>query len=113
MLDSRSPDRMVVARNGSPVLLGLGDKEMFAASDVAAIVRYTRQVVHLDDGEIATVMADGYRTSTLDARRTTKQPAVIDTDAASYDADGHVHFMHKEIHEQPRADRAGAERLPG
>jgi glutamine---fructose-6-phosphate transaminase (isomerizing) len=102
VLDSRSPDRMVVARNGSPVLLGLGDKEMFAASDVAAIVRYTRQVVHLDDGEIATVMADGYRTSTLDARRTTKQPAVIDTDAASYDADGHVHFMHKEIHEQPR-----------
>jgi glutamine---fructose-6-phosphate transaminase (isomerizing) len=102
VLDSRSPDRMVVARNGSPVLLGLGDKEMFAASDVSAIVRYTRQVVHLDDGEIATVMADGYRTSTLDARRTTKQPAVIDTDAASYDADGHVHFMHKEIHEQPR-----------
>ena len=102
VLDSRSPDRMVVARNGSPVLLGLGDKEMFAASDVAAIVRYTRQVVHLDDGEIATVMADGYRTSTLDARRTTKQPAVIDTDAASYDADGHAHFMHKEIHEQPR-----------
>ena len=102
VLDSRSPDRMVVARNGSPVLLGLGDKEMFAASDVAAIVRYTRQVVHLDDGEIATVMADGFRTSTLDARRTTKQPAVIDTDAASYDADGHVHFMHKEIHEQPR-----------
>jgi glucosamine--fructose-6-phosphate aminotransferase (isomerizing) len=102
VLDSRSPDRIVVARNGSPVLLGLGDKEMFAASDVAAIVRYTRQVVHLDDGEIATVMADGYRTSTLDARRTTKQPAVIDTDAASYDADGHVHFMHKEIHEQPR-----------
>jgi glutamine---fructose-6-phosphate transaminase (isomerizing) len=102
VLDERSPDRIVVARNGSPVLLGIGDKEMFAASDVSAIVRYTRQVVHLDDGEIATVMADGFRTSTLDARRTTKQPAVIDTDAASYDADGHVHFMHKEIHEQPQ-----------
>jgi glucosamine--fructose-6-phosphate aminotransferase (isomerizing) len=102
VLDARSPDRIVVARNGSPVLLGIGDKEMFAASDVSAIVRYTRQVVHLDDGEIATVMADGFRTSTLDARRTTKQPAVIDTDAASYDADGHVHFMHKEIHEQPQ-----------
>jgi glutamine---fructose-6-phosphate transaminase (isomerizing) len=102
VLDSRKPDRIVVARNGSPVLLGLGDKEMFAASDVSAIVRYTRQVVHLDDGEIATVMADGFRTSTLDARRTTKQPAVIDADAASYDADGHAHFMHKEIHEQPR-----------
>jgi glutamine---fructose-6-phosphate transaminase (isomerizing) len=102
VVDGRSPDRIVVARNGSPVLLGIGDKEMFVASDVAAVVRYTRQVVHLDDGEIATVMADGFRTSTLDARRTTKQPAVIEADAASYDADGHAHFMHKEIHEQPQ-----------
>jgi glutamine---fructose-6-phosphate transaminase (isomerizing) len=102
VLDSRSPDRMVVARNGSPVLLGIGDKEMFAASDAAALVRYTRQVVHLDDGEIATLRADGFRTSTLDARRTTKQTAVIDADAGSYDADGHAHFMEKEIHEQPQ-----------
>jgi glutamine---fructose-6-phosphate transaminase (isomerizing) len=102
VIDTRSADRIVVARNGSPVLLGIGDKEMFAASDVAALVRYTRQVVHLDDGEIATIKADGFRTSTLDARRTTKQAAVIDADAASYDADGHAHFMHKEIHEQPQ-----------
>jgi glucosamine--fructose-6-phosphate aminotransferase (isomerizing) len=101
VLDARSPDRIVVARNGSPVLLGIGDKEMFAASDFAALVRYTRQVVHLDDGEIATLRADGFRTTTLDARRTTKQAAVVETDAASYDADGHAHFMHKEIHEQP------------
>ena len=57
--------------------------------------------MHLDDGEIATLRADGFRTSTLDARRTTKQPAVVEADAASYDADGHAHFMHKEIHEQP------------
>jgi glutamine---fructose-6-phosphate transaminase (isomerizing) len=102
VIDTRSPDRIIVARNGSPVLLGIGDKEMFAASDVAALVRYTRQVVHLDDGEIATIQADGFRTSTLDARRTTKQTAVIEADAASYDADGHAHFMHKEIHEQPQ-----------
>ena len=101
VLDVRRPDRLVVARNGSPVLLGIGDKEMFAASDVAALVRYTRQVVHLDDGEIATIQADGFRTSTLDAKRTTKTAAVVDADAASYDADGHAHFMHKEIHEQP------------
>jgi glucosamine--fructose-6-phosphate aminotransferase (isomerizing) len=100
VLDARSPDRLVVARNGSPVLLGIGDKEMFAASDYAALVRYTKQVVHLDDGEIATLHADGFRTTTLDARRTTKQAAVVEADAASYDADGHAHFMHKEIHEQ-------------
>ena len=88
VIDARSPDRLVVARNGSPVLLGIGDKEMFAASDVAALVRYTRQVVHLDDGEIATLRPDGFRTSTLDAQRTTKQPAVVEADAGSYDADG-------------------------
>ena len=102
VLDSRSPDRIVVARNGSPVLLGLGDREMFAASDVAALVRYTRQVVHLDDGEIATLKADGFRTATLDAERTTKHAATIEGDIASYEADGHPHFMHKEIHEQPQ-----------
>jgi glutamine---fructose-6-phosphate transaminase (isomerizing) len=102
VLDSRCPDRIVVARNGSPVLLGIGDREMFAASDVAALVRYTRQVVHLDDGEIATLRADGFRTSTLDARRTTKHAATIEGDVASYEADGHAHFMHKEIHEQPQ-----------
>ncbi len=55
VLDARQPDRLVVARNGSPVLLGIGEREMFAASDLSALVRYTRQVVHLDDGEVATV----------------------------------------------------------
>ena len=101
VIDARTPDQLVVARNGSPVLLGIGDKEMFAASDVSALVRYTRQVVHLDDGEIATLRADGFSTTTLDARSTTKQAATVEADAASYEADGHAHFMHKEIHEQP------------
>jgi glutamine---fructose-6-phosphate transaminase (isomerizing) len=103
VLDARQPDRVVAARNGSPVVLGIGDKEMFVASDIAALVRYTRQVVHLDDGEVASVRADGFRTSTLDARTTTKQPSIIDTELGSYDAEGYTHFMRKEIHEQPRA----------
>ncbi len=102
VLDARYPDRVVAARNGSPVVLGLGDKEMFVASDVAALVRYTRQVVHLDDGEVATVRADGFHTSTLDARTTTHEPSLIEADLHSYTADGYTHFMRKEIHEQPR-----------
>ncbi len=102
VLDARQPDRVVAARNGSPVVLGLGDKEMFVASDLAALVRYTRQVVHLDDGEVATVRADGFRTATLDARATTKRPSVVEAEPGTYDADGYAHFMHKEIHEQPR-----------
>jgi glutamine---fructose-6-phosphate transaminase (isomerizing) len=102
VLDARYPDRVVAARNGSPVVLGIGDKEMFVASDVAALVRYTRQVVHLDDGEVATVRADGFHTSTLDARTTTHEPLLIEADLRSYTADGYTHFMRKEIHEQPR-----------
>jgi len=102
VLDARYPDRIVAARNGSPVVLGIGDKEMFVASDVAALVRYTRQVVHLDDGEVATVRADGFHTSTLDARTTTHEPSLIEADLRAYSADGYTHFMRKEIHEQPR-----------
>jgi glutamine---fructose-6-phosphate transaminase (isomerizing) len=102
VLDARYPDRIVAARNGSPVVLGIGNKEMFVASDVAALVRYTRQVVHLDDGEVATVRADGFHTATLDARTTTHEPALIEADLRAYSADGYTHFMRKEIHEQPR-----------
>ncbi|MCW2948196.1 MAG: glmS2 [Actinoallomurus sp.] len=114
VVDTRHPGLLVAARNGSPVVLGIGQKEMFAASDVAALVRYTRQVVHLDDGELATVRADGFRTSTLDARTTRKEPSVIEADDAAYDAEGYAHFMRKEIHEQPAAvERALRGRLDG
>ncbi len=103
VVDTRHPGQIVVARNGSPVVLGIGEKEMFAASDVVALVRYTRQVVHLDDGELATVRADGFRTSTLDARATRKEPSIVDADEVTFDAEGYTHFMRKEIHEQPTA----------
>ena len=62
VLHADFPDRIVVARNGSPVVLGIGEKEMFVASDIAALVSHTRQVVTLDDGEMATVKADDFRT---------------------------------------------------
>ncbi|MFJ8039840.1 glutamine--fructose-6-phosphate transaminase (isomerizing) [Kitasatospora sp. NPDC096147] len=101
VLDATQPDRIVVARNGSPIVLGLGEKEMFVASDVAALVRYTRQVVHLEDGELAVVKADGFRTFTEDARTVTRQPSTVDWEIDSYDTAGHEHYLHKEIHEQP------------
>jgi glutamine---fructose-6-phosphate transaminase (isomerizing) len=112
VVDARHPDVLVVGRNGSPVVLGIGEKEMFAASDVAALVRYTRQVVHLDDGELAAVRADGFRTFTLDSRTISKRPSLIEADDTDYDADGYAHFMRKEIHEQPSAvERALSGRL--
>ncbi|MFJ5228840.1 glutamine--fructose-6-phosphate transaminase (isomerizing) [Kitasatospora sp. NPDC088391] len=103
VLDAEQPDRIVVARNGSPIVLGIGEKEMFAASDVSALVRYTRQVVHLEDGELATVRADGFRTFTEDARTVTRQPSTVDWEIGSYDTGGYAHYLLKEIHEQPGA----------
>jgi glutamine---fructose-6-phosphate transaminase (isomerizing) len=103
ILDAEHPDRIVVARNGSPVLLGVGDKEMFVASDVAALIGYTRQVVYLDDGELATITAGGYRTFTLDDRSVAKSPSTIDWDVVGAEIGNHAHFLIKEINEQPRA----------
>jgi len=103
ILDAEHPDRIVVARNGSPVLLGVGDKEMFVASDVAALIGYTRQVVYLDDGELATITAAGYRTYTLDDRSVAKSPSTIDWDVVGAEIGDHAHYLIKEINEQPRA----------
>ena len=108
-IDARQPDRIVAARNGSPVVIGIGDKEMFVASDVAALVRYTEQVVYLDDREVAVVEAGGYRT----ARSTTGRPARARRPCSgaheAYDRGEHEHFMLKEILEQPRGVRAHAQ----
>jgi glucosamine--fructose-6-phosphate aminotransferase (isomerizing) len=102
VLDAEHPDRIIVARNGSPVLLGVGEREMFVASDVAALVGYTRQVVYLDDGELATITPGGYRTFTLDDRSTAKSPATIDWDIVGAEIGDHAHYLQKEIAEQPR-----------
>ena len=96
-------DRIVVARNGSPLLVGVGEKEMHIASDLAAIVRYTTTVAHLEDGELATVTAGGFTTFRADLTRTSSVATTLDVDPASYDAGEHASFMRKEILEQPAA----------
>ena len=102
------PDRIVVARNGSPLIVGVGDREMFVASDLAAIVRHTTTVAHLDDGELATVTSSGFTTFREDLTTTGKQATELDVDPASYEAAlpdqwGHASYMHKEMLEQPEA----------
>ncbi|WP_410645523.1 glutamine--fructose-6-phosphate transaminase (isomerizing) [Amycolatopsis sp. lyj-346] len=121
--DSAYPDRLVIARNGSPLIIGVGEREMFVASDLAALVRHTSQVAHLDDGEFATVFATGYRTFTVDESDTTKPATEIDIDAEDLDLGGYPHYMAKEIQEQPESveriirgrldDRFGVARLDG
>ncbi|WP_088317976.1 glutamine--fructose-6-phosphate transaminase (isomerizing) [Kineosporia sp. R_H_3] len=96
------PDRIVVARNGSPLVLGIGEKEMFVASDVSALVRHTSQVVHLEDGELASVTADGFRTFTAQARDVPKTTETVTMTADELELGGHGTFMHKEMHEQPQ-----------
>ncbi len=105
VLDVRHPDELVVARNGSPIVLGIGENEMFIASDVAAIVRHTQQVVYLDDAEVATVRSNGYQTRTLDNQRTDKTPTMVEAEAGDYELGPYEDFMRKEIHEQPEALR--------
>ena len=107
VLDIKNPDQLVVARNGSPIVLGLGENEMFVASDVSALVRYTRQVIYLEDGEIATITASAYHTKTLTGTDNSdnKTPTTVDADAGDYELGEYSDYMRKEIHEQPDALR--------
>ena len=105
VIDAQQPDSIVVARHGSPVVIGIGEKEMFVASDTLALVRYTQSVVHLDDGELAVVRADGYETSTLEGGVTSKTPSMVAYADDAHDKGDFAHFMRKEIAEQAEAVR--------
>ncbi|WP_454854779.1 glutamine--fructose-6-phosphate transaminase (isomerizing) [Promicromonospora soli] len=97
------PDRVVIARNGSPLLVGVGDKEMFVASDLAALVRHTTTVAHLSDGELATVKASGFTTFRRDLTRTQTTASEVDVDPSAYEhgtIDGRPR-MYTEMLEQP------------
>ncbi|HEY1479293.1 MAG TPA: glutamine--fructose-6-phosphate transaminase (isomerizing) [Gaiellales bacterium] len=103
VIDALQPDAIVVARSGSPVLIGVGEHEHLVASDAAALVRHTQRVVHLEDGELAVVTADGYRTSALAVTATQGRPFDSAWSIDQFDRAGHDHHMHKEIYEQPAA----------
>jgi len=105
VLDAQRPESIVVARNGSPVVLGIGDTEMFVASDAAALVRHTQSVVHLDDGELAVLRVDGYQTYTLEGGPTEKTPLTVTWSSEALDKGDYAHYMRKEIAEQPEAVR--------
>jgi glucosamine--fructose-6-phosphate aminotransferase (isomerizing) len=100
-ITSDEKDKIVAARKGSPLLIGIGDGEYFIASDASAILSHTRNVVYLDDGDIAVVTRDGYKVLDLDAVIHDKPVTRIEWDLQQIERGGYPHFMLKEIFEQP------------
>ncbi|MGN0853105.1 MAG: glutamine--fructose-6-phosphate transaminase (isomerizing) [Kiritimatiellia bacterium] len=116
-ISANHPGEMIVARKGSPLVIGLGEGETVVASDVSAIVAYTRQVIYLKDGDIARVTGDGVHIYSLDIAPVSRDVQEVDWDLGAIEKGGFGHFMLKEIYEQPdalrntirgRLDRQGA-----
>ncbi|MDE0836527.1 MAG: glutamine--fructose-6-phosphate transaminase (isomerizing), partial [Akkermansiaceae bacterium] len=101
VISSREPDRIITARRGSPIVIGVGDGETIIASDASAIVAHTQRVIYLDDNDIAIVTADAVDIRDLDNVAVTREIAELEQDAAATEKGGFEHFMLKEIHEQP------------
>jgi len=99
------PDTLVVARKGSPLIIGVGDDEYVVASDASAIVEHTTQVIYLNDNEMAVLKPDSFRTTTVDDIATSPVYSQLENKLEAYELGDYEHYMLKEIFEQPAAVR--------
>ncbi len=95
------PEEIVVARQGSPLIIGVGNGENFIASDVAAIIRYTNKVIYLSDGEVASIKPNEFSVITIDEEKVIPQLKEVEWTLSQIEKGGYDHFMLKEIFEQP------------
>src|SRR6202163_3028621 len=102
IISSDTPGRLIFARNGAtPLIVGLGDHEMFVASDIPAMLQYTKRIIILQEGEVVDVGQDGYVLTAFDGKPIEREVQQISWDATSAEKSGFKHFMLKEIFEQP------------
>ncbi len=105
VMSTYEPNTLIAARRGSPILFGIGEGEYIIASDAAAIIQHTRQVIYLNDNEMAVINRDGYTTKTIDNQTTNGTIHELEFDLKSIEKGGFEHFMLKEIYEQPSTFR--------
>ena len=103
VISSRDPEKIVAARKGSPLLIGIGEGSNYLASDASAILAHTRQVVYLNDGDVAVIERDRYKVIDIDAQPQRRSVSRIEWDLSEIERGGYDHFMLKEIFEQPRS----------
>ncbi len=103
VMSHREPDRLIAAKNSTPVVIGVGEDECFVASDIPALLDYTRDVLFLEDGEIAEVERGAVRILKFDGEPVEREPKRVTWDPVTAQKGGYKHFLLKEIHEQPQA----------
>jgi glucosamine--fructose-6-phosphate aminotransferase (isomerizing) len=102
VISSKKPGEIVVARMGSPIVVGVAGDGTFVASDPSALLSYTKDVVYLEDGECAVITKDSYKLLTIQGEKRTRPPETLDFDIESAQKQGYNHFMQKEIFEAPQ-----------